>query len=155
MRFESWTWKCYLIRELMLHEFELSHNATEAMKNIFCVKSLVTWWLKKFRSGCKNLDDQARSSWLKTVDSEAVLQVIAANPTSRTSVRLFNGKSELNSSSVIGGSASDLLTVRLGLLSHWTAWLICLSAHVVFNWDSKSIANQSRQSKNERVRPNN
>ena len=33
-------------------------------------------WLKKFRSGYKKVDDQARPGRSKTVDSEAVLQVI-------------------------------------------------------------------------------
>ena len=39
----------------------------------------VARWLKKFRSSCKNLDDQVRSSGLKTLDSEAVLEAIEAN----------------------------------------------------------------------------
>ena len=51
----------------MLHKFELGHNAMEATKNIRCVKgegtvdhSIVTKWSKKFCSGCKKFDDQAK-----------------------------------------------------------------------------------------------
>ena len=52
-----------LIKEFMLYELELGHNAAEATKNICCVKdedaadqSTVTRWLKKFGSDCKDLD---------------------------------------------------------------------------------------------------
>ena len=38
--------------------------------------SLVTTWLKKFHSGCLNLDNQATSGGAKTVDSEAMPQVM-------------------------------------------------------------------------------
>ena len=68
----------------MLFQIEL-----EIAKSISCAKSegtadhcTVTRWLKKFRSGCKN--HQARSSRPKTVDSEAVLQVIEENPMNST-----------------------------------------------------------------------
>ena len=67
-----------LIRELMVYKFELSHKNVETIKNICCAKgeaevdlSTVTRWFMKFYSGCKNLDDQARLSRPKTVDSEA------------------------------------------------------------------------------------
>ena len=59
----------------MFYEFELSHDTTETTKNICCAKdeSLIDHrtenkLFKKFRSCCKNLDDQASSDWLKTVD---------------------------------------------------------------------------------------
>ena len=62
-----------LIQECMFYKLE-------AIKNICCVKgkvavdhSSVTRWFKKFCSGCKNLNEQARSSRLKTRDSEDVL----------------------------------------------------------------------------------
>ena len=42
--------------------------------------STITKWIRKFRSACKNLDDQARSGWFKSIDSEAVLQAIKINP---------------------------------------------------------------------------
>ena len=52
-----------LIQEFMLYKFTLGHNVVEVSKNICCVKaegvvdhSTVTWWLKKFHSGCKNVD---------------------------------------------------------------------------------------------------
>ena len=51
------------------------------MKNLCCVKgegavnhNTVTGWLKKFCSGYKNLNDQARSGRPKTVDSETTLR---------------------------------------------------------------------------------
>ena len=53
------------IWKLMLYKFELSCNATEATKNICCVKSVdavdhntVNRTFKKFCWGCKNLEDQ-------------------------------------------------------------------------------------------------
>ena len=58
-----------LIQELIHYEFELFHNARET----------ATRWFKKFHSRCKNLDDQAKSGWPKTMNSEAVLQAIEAN----------------------------------------------------------------------------
>ena len=49
------------------YEFELGHNATEANKNICCTKgegavdhSTVTRLFKKFHSGGKNLNNQAK-----------------------------------------------------------------------------------------------
>ena len=69
----------------MLYEFKLGHNAAEESKNICCAKSKETaddsigsWWLKKFLSGFMNLH-QIRSGRNKSVDSEAVLQVIDPN----------------------------------------------------------------------------
>ena len=86
-----------LIRKLMLYEFEPGHNATEATKNICFAKgegavdhNTVTRWFKKFRSGCKNLDDQARSGMPKNMSSKAVLQAIEANWASST--RRVSGK---------------------------------------------------------------
>ena len=49
-------------------------------------------WLKKFRSGCKNLHDQARPCEYKTVDSETLLQAIPETPATDTLANLvFNG----------------------------------------------------------------
>ena len=62
-----------LIWELMLLEFELGHNAMETTKNICSPKSegtvnpsTITRRFKKFCSGYKNLDNQARSCRPKT-----------------------------------------------------------------------------------------
>ena len=72
----------------MLYEFELGPNDIEATQNNCCVKSkgaiklsIVTRWLKKFHSGCKNLDDQAKSGRSKTLDSKFMLQAIEASIT--------------------------------------------------------------------------
>ena len=58
----------------------------EAAKNIYCAKSegavdpsKVIREFKKFRSGCKHLNDQSSSGRPKTVDSETVLQITEAN----------------------------------------------------------------------------
>ena len=58
----------------------------EATQNIFYMKGVgtayncsVTRWLKKIRSGCRSLDDQARSGRPQSVDSDAVLQAIEVN----------------------------------------------------------------------------
>ena len=68
-----------LIQKIMLYKFKMGHIATETTKNFCCVKgkgdqSTVIRWFKKFCSGCKNLNNQTRSGWLKTLDSKAVLQ---------------------------------------------------------------------------------
>ena len=75
----------------MLYEFELSHNAEETAKNICCVKdegavdhNSITRWLKKFRRGCKNFDDQGISNRPKSVDSKALLSAKEANLASCT-----------------------------------------------------------------------
>ena len=41
--------------------------------------SLVTRWLKNFSSGCKNINDQAKTGRVKTMNSEVVLQDVEAN----------------------------------------------------------------------------
>ena len=72
--------------ELMFYKFELGYNAVEAMKNICCAKSkgTVTIWFKKFQSISRNLENQARSSRFKSVDSKVLLPAIDANPTNST-----------------------------------------------------------------------
>ena len=80
-----------LIWEFMLYEFELGYDTMEVKKDISWVKgestadhSTETRWLKKFCSSCKNLDDHSKSGRLKNVDSEAMIQTIETNLTSRT-----------------------------------------------------------------------
>ena len=58
-----------------------------AIKNVCWAKgegavapSTVNRWFKKFHSGCKNLDDQARSDRPKSEDSEVVLQAMEVDP---------------------------------------------------------------------------
>ena len=70
---------------------KMNRNAMEDTKNICCAKgevavdhSTVTRWFKKFRLSCKNLNYRTRSGGLKSVDSEAELQIIEVNPTSST-----------------------------------------------------------------------
>ena len=65
-----------LIREIIRYEFELSHNAAETTKNNWDAKDECTVdqnresrWFNKFCSDFKSLDDLARSSRSKTVDS--------------------------------------------------------------------------------------
>ena len=84
-----------LIRELMLYELQLSHNAAEASKNISCSVDhcIVNKWFKKFRLCCKNVDDQARSGRLKRVDAEAMFQAVEANPVS--SIRRVSGEPDI------------------------------------------------------------
>ena len=81
--------QCSLIQELMVYEIRRCHNAIETSKDIYCAKeegtvdySTKTKWFKKSHLGCKNLNDQAKSSRPKTMDSEAVSQVIHANQVS-------------------------------------------------------------------------
>ena len=75
-----------LIWELMLYEFKLGHDTVETIKNICCKKNegavnhrKLTRWFKKFCSGCKNLNKQARSNRPKTMDSEDVFQAVETN----------------------------------------------------------------------------
>ena len=60
------------------------HITMKEIKNICFVKSkdvdnhiTITEWLKEFRSGCKNLDNQADSITPETEDSCAPLQVVS------------------------------------------------------------------------------
>ena len=85
-----WTCNIVYFRNLF-YKFEQGHNITESTKNIYRAKgkgvvdhSIVTRWLKKFSSGCKNLDNQARSSRPKNVDAEAALLAIEINLLSST-----------------------------------------------------------------------
>ena len=71
---------CSLIQKLMVYEFKLDHDATEATKNIWCSKdestvndSTVTRWFKKFCFYYKN-----------NMDSEIMLRVIKTNLVSKT-----------------------------------------------------------------------
>ena len=98
--------QCSLIQELRLYKFKLGHNAMEVNKNICHVKnagavdhSTVARWFKKFYSGCKNLDYQARLHRPKIADSEIGLQAIEANPMSST--WRVSGKLGLSKSSVV------------------------------------------------------
>ena len=68
-------------------KFKLNHNMAEKNPKIICGKiessvfySKVTGWFKKFHSSHKNIDDQARSDWRKSVNSEALIQAMKANP---------------------------------------------------------------------------
>ena len=79
----------------MFYNFKFSQNAVEATKIICCTKnesmvdySTVTRWLKKFSSGCKNFNDQARSGRPKTVDSKVGHEVTEANLESKTQLRI-------------------------------------------------------------------
>ena len=80
-----------LLQEFMLYKSELSHNTTEATKNIYHTKGVVAVyhstvfkWFKKFHFGYKNFGNQARSGRPKAMDSEAVLQARETNLTSTT-----------------------------------------------------------------------
>ena len=95
--------KCRLIQKFMHYKFELGQNATEATKNICCIKdedtvdySTVIRWFKLFCSGSKNLDNQARSCRPKSMDFKAVLQVLVANPAS--SSQRVSGKLSISQS---------------------------------------------------------
>ena len=70
-----------LIRELMVYEFELGHNAAETTKDICCTKgegtldqSAINRWLKKYHKKYYiNNDVQASWGGPRIVDSGAVL----------------------------------------------------------------------------------
>ena len=72
----------------MPYKFELGHDITEATKNTSCedegivYHNTVTRGFKKFCLGCKNLNNQAMSGRIRTVNTEAIaLQAIEVNLT--------------------------------------------------------------------------
>ena len=74
----------------LIHEFKLNHNATEAIKNIYCTEGegavdhcIVTRWFKKFYWGCEN-HHQTKTGRPKALDFKAVNLAIEANPVSST-----------------------------------------------------------------------
>ena len=81
-----------LISEFLPYGIELGHNtAAEETKNICRTKgegaldhNPVTRQFKKFRSSCKNPNNQARSCWPKSVDYEAMHQADVIDPASST-----------------------------------------------------------------------
>ena len=80
-----------LTLEFMLYEFQLGHNAIEITEKVCCAKSqsavdysTVNRGFKKFCSGCKNLDYQARSGRTKSEDSNNILQDIETTLASST-----------------------------------------------------------------------
>ena len=73
-----------LIQDIMLYKFKLEYNAKEATKNITCTKgegavdhSTETRRFKKFSSGCRNLNDKARSGrlWISSPSSKPLRQI--------------------------------------------------------------------------------
>ena len=98
--------ECSLIQELMLYKFKLSYDTVEATKNVCYAKdegtvdpSTMTRWFKIFQLGCKNLNNQARWSRSKTMDSEAVPQAIEVNLASST--QRVSGKLIISQSNVV------------------------------------------------------
>ena len=98
----------------------------EVNKNICRVKnagavdhSTVARWFKKFYSGCKNLDYQAKLGRPKIVDSEIGLQAIEANPMSST--WRVSGKLGTSQSSVVRQLYKFGKRIRSGwIVSHVT-----------------------------------
>ena len=94
--------QCSLIQKLIVYKSELGHKAAEATKHISCTKcegAVDHRWFKKFCSGCKIFNDQARSGRPKTMDSKSVLQAIVTNPVS--SSKRVPGKFGISQSSVV------------------------------------------------------
>ena len=144
----------YLIRELVLYEFELVYNAAEVAKNICCVKSRaeidqrwVTKWFKKFHSCCKNRNDQAMLGWFKIMNSEVLLKAIVANPstsTHRVSNKLSFSQFITFTTNSKASSASNLsftLTkCHLNTGGKWERWIL---------WSYISLALKESNSRHE------
>ena len=80
-----------LIRKLMLHAFELGHNAAEAIKNTCREKGeaqliTVTRCFKKFRLGCTNLKDQG------LVGLKASIPKLCSKPNPTSSAQRVSGE---------------------------------------------------------------
>ncbi|KAF2364925.1 hypothetical protein FHG87_004315 [Trinorchestia longiramus] len=80
------------LRLLMLHVFNLGHNATEASANInraWGEESTRDWtvrrWFGKFRSGDESLKDEEGRGRLGSLENEQLHAVVEQNP--RQSVR--------------------------------------------------------------------
>lgn len=95
-----------LIRELLLYEYQLGHNAAEAARNICQAKgehavSHVTAkrWFKKFKTGIGDLDDHPHTGRPTTVDPELLKQAVEARPS--TSSRGLAGQLGISQTSVV------------------------------------------------------
>lgn len=80
-----------IIRNLLLYEFQLGHNAQSAMKNMNRAKgrqvvsrTTAFDWFAKFRADNTNLSDQPRTGRPREVDREAVIDAIDLDPTLST-----------------------------------------------------------------------
>lgn len=96
--------KC-LIREILLYEFQLGHNVADAIRNIHRAKgeavlkkSVAYRWFKKFGGGVTDIKDQPRAGRPKTLDPEALREVIEAD-TSK-SVRRLSSELAISKSGV-------------------------------------------------------
>ena len=79
------------IRKLLKYEFELGHNAKEAVTNINRAKgagtvaySTAKRWFSKFRSGNLETDDKKRSGRPREVDRDAVVNTMEDYPSMTT-----------------------------------------------------------------------
>uniref|UniRef100_A0A914H673 Mos1 transposase HTH domain-containing protein n=1 Tax=Globodera rostochiensis TaxID=31243 RepID=A0A914H673_GLORO len=79
------------IRALILHEFSLGRKPMQALQNITQSKGpgvvsrrTVERWYAKFRDGNENVEDAPRSGRPVTIDEDAVLAAIEADPTLST-----------------------------------------------------------------------
>ena len=75
------------IRKLLKYEFELGHNAKQAVTNINRAKRAETVayttakrWFSKFRSGNLETDDKKRSGRPREVDRDAVVNTVKDHP---------------------------------------------------------------------------
>ena len=79
------------IRKLLKYEFELGHNAKQAVTNINRAKGAETVayttakrWFSKFRSGNLETDDKKRSDRPREVDRDAVVNTVEDHPSMTT-----------------------------------------------------------------------
>ena len=79
------------IRKLLKYEFELGHNAKEAVTNINRAKgagtvaySTAKRWFSKFRSGNLETDDKRRYGRPREVDRDAVVNTVEDHPSMTT-----------------------------------------------------------------------
>ena len=80
-----WICEVALFGNLFLKSSNWSNDARIETKNISCAKyyrNVDCGWFKKFHSFCKQLEDYARTSRPKTVDSYAVLKAVETNTAS-------------------------------------------------------------------------
>ena len=79
------------IRKLLKYEFELGHNAKEAVTNINRAKGAGTMaystakrWFSKFRCGNVETDDKKRSDRPREVDRNAIVNTVEDHPSMTT-----------------------------------------------------------------------
>jgi histone-lysine N-methyltransferase SETMAR len=96
----------YQIRVLLRHYWKQKFKATEAARKICQVEgeqavsiNVAQYWFKKFNGGHTDLRDEPRSGRPMTVNSEALREVVEANPS--TSTHILSAELDIPQTSIV------------------------------------------------------